>query len=160
MGSVRIKRVLEQDIDTVFAIQRAAFEPLYLKYRDDGTSPYLESRDTVLRKYTREAACGYLFLLGDIPVGAVRILPGADNSAKVSALCVLPEYQRRGIARDGMAKIEALHGDIERWHLSTILEEEGNCRLYEKLGYQRIGEPVCVNERMTLVFYEKQVGNE
>lgn len=156
MEPLNIKDFEVSDIDTVFAVQQAAFEPLYRKYRDDDTSPYLESRETILRKYTREGTCGYVFFADEIPVGAVRVILHGNNEAKVSALCVLPEYQRRGIAFTAMKAIEKLHGDIDTWHLSTILEEEGNCRLYEKLGYARIGEPVCVNERMTLVFYEKK----
>ena len=103
-------------------------------FRKEADTAYLAARDSVLRIRVTEA-----------------------KSAKVSALCVLPEYQRRGIAFTAMKEIEKLHGDIGTWHLSTILEEEGNCKLYEKLGYQRAGETVKVNERMTLVFYEKTI---
>ncbi len=39
--------------------------------------------------------------------------------------------------------------------VETVLQEEGNLRLYEKLGYRRTGRVEHVNERMDLVFYEK-----
>ena len=54
MVPVKIKKFEAPDIDAVFAVQRAAFEPLYLKYRDDETSPYLESRETVFHKYMQK----------------------------------------------------------------------------------------------------------
>ena len=52
-------------------------------------------------------------------------------------------------------EIEKLHPDIERWFLDTIKEEAGNCHLYEKIGYKKTGKSEAVNEKMTLVFYEK-----
>lgn len=36
-----------------------------------------------------------------------------------------------------------------------ILQEAGNCHLYEKMGYRRTGEEHIVNESMTIVSYEK-----
>ena len=40
-------------------------------------------------------------------------------------------------------------------NLDTIQEEAGNCHLYEKIGYKKSGRTEVINERMTLVFYEK-----
>ena len=35
----------ESDIDAVFEIQQAAYKPLYEKYHDDNTNPYMESKE-------------------------------------------------------------------------------------------------------------------
>ena len=43
----------------------------------------------------------------------------------------------------------------EIWELSTILEEKGNCYLYEKLGYHPTGNTQVINDRLTLIFYHK-----
>ena len=37
-------RFQPRDLDTVYAIQQAAYAPLYKKYRDDDTNPSMESR--------------------------------------------------------------------------------------------------------------------
>lgn len=37
-----------------------------------------------------------------------------------------------------MREAERLHG-ATGWELSTILQEQGNCHLYEKMGYHRTG---------------------
>ena len=50
--------------------------------------------------------------------------------------------------------VEEIHG-ISNWELDTILQEKGNCHLYEKMGYRKTGKMEKVNERMTLVFYRK-----
>ena len=140
----------------MFEIQRAAYKPLYEKYQDHDTSPYLEPKETVLQKYTRKGTKGYIFIKDGVPVGSVRVnLLPAENSGRISALGVLPQYQGQGIAQQALLIIEELHQDVDRWFLDTILQEPGNCHLYEKLGYQRTGKTEIANDKITLVFYEK-----
>lgn len=43
------------------------------------------------------------------------------------------------------------------WRLDTIKQETGNCHLYEKCGFVRVGEEIVVNEKMTLVHYMKKL---
>ncbi len=154
---MEVKEFMDSDIDIVFEIQQAAYKPLYEKYHDDNTSPYMESKETVLQKYTRMGTKGYLFIKNSVPVGAVRInLYPESKSGRISALGVHPRYQGQGIAQQALLKIEEIHSDIRRWFLDTILQEEGNCHLYEKLGYKRTGKIEEINEKMTLVYYEKE----
>lgn len=49
---MEIKEFKESDIDTVYEIQQAAYKPLYEKYHDDNTSPYMESKEMTLQKYS------------------------------------------------------------------------------------------------------------
>ena len=159
VNGMEIVEVKESDLDAVFEIQRAVYKPLYEKYQDDESNPYMESKETVLRKYTRAGTKGYLFIRNGEPVGAVRItLYPESRRGKISALGVHPQHQGQEIAQQALLKIEEMHREVERWFLDTILQEEGNCHLYEKLGYQRTGRMENVNEKMTLVFYEKQKG--
>ena len=117
----------------------------------------MENKETVLRKYAREGTTGYLFLLDGKAVGAVRInIDSVNKSGRISALCVLPEYQGKGIAQKALTEVERMHPDVQRWRLDTIEEEAGNCHLYEKIGYRRTGETKVINEKMTLIFYEKE----
>ena len=155
---MEILEFMESNIDTVFEIQQAAYKPLYDKYHDDNSNPYMESKETVLQKYTKERTKGYLFIKDGVPVGTVRIsLFPESKSGRVSALAVHPKHQGKGIAQEALLKIEKMHSDVERWFLDTILQEAGNCHLYEKLGYKRTGKIEKVNENMTLLFYEKTV---
>lgn len=143
------------DIDTVFAIQQAAYRPLWEKYHDD-MSPYMESRETVLRKYTRAGTDGYVFLKDGVPAGAVRVNTDRENArGRISALGVHPDHQGQGIAQKALSAIEDMYSGIRHWYLDTILEEKGNCHLYEKLGYVKTGKTEKITEKMTLVFYEK-----
>ena len=73
----------------------------------------------------------------------------------LSPIFIMKEFRGRGYAQQAMQLAEEIHGG-SGWKLDTILQEEGNCHLYEKLGYRQTGEVKVVNERMTLVFYHKE----
>jgi len=88
--------------------------------------------------------------------GAIRIVR-KEHVNRVSPVFVLPEYQGRGIAKAAFALVEALYPDVRRWELDTVLQEKGNCHLYESLGYRRYGEEKAINERMTMIFYQKEI---
>jgi hypothetical protein len=66
----------------------------------------------------------------------------------------MPEYCGMGVAQAAIRAAEAIHGN-DNWRLDTILQEKGNCHLYEKMGYHQTGEMKVINDKMTLVFYEK-----
>lgn len=115
----------------------------------------MESIEQIIEKINRENTIAYIFQLNDINVGWVRIREVEVNIYKVSALCVLPEYQNRGIAQEALKQIERYHPNAHKWVLSTILQEEGNCYLYEKIGYVKTGEIEQINKNMIIIGYEK-----
>ena len=53
-----------------------------------------------------------------------------------------------------MEVCQKIHGS-GGWELDTILQEHGNCYLYEKMGYRQTGQTKVINERMTIVYYKK-----
>ena len=55
--------------------------------------------------------------------------------------------------------VEHIYCDAKTWELDTILQERGNCYLYEKLGFKKTEKTEIINEKMTLVFYEKLIFN-
>ncbi len=73
---------------------------------------------------------------------------------RISPIFIMAEYRGKGYAQAAMRAAEELHG-AENWALDTILQEKGNCHLYEKMGYRRTGEEQVINERMTIIGYEK-----
>ena len=78
-----------------------------------------------------------------------------DNVPKrISQIFIMEEYRERGYAQRAIQLAEDIHG-TSNWELDTILQEKGNCYLYEKMGCRLTGETKVVNERMTLIFYHK-----
>lgn len=143
------------DAPMIHAMQLRAFMPLYEKYRDAG-SPALETVERVLQRIEDPLSRCFIICDAGEAVGAIRVQRLKDR-CRISPLFVLPEKQGKGFAQQAMRQAEAMYPDVKLWVLDTILQETGNCHLYEKMGYVRVGEPHPVNERMTLIEYEKQI---
>ncbi|ACO28602.1 hypothetical protein bcgnr5378_22090 [Bacillus cereus] len=46
--------------------------------------------------------------------------------------------------------------EAQSFELATILEEERNCFLYEKMGYKRTEVIKKLNDKTTLIHYKKE----
>lgn len=132
-----------------------AFSDLLEKYRDYDISPANEPMSRIMERLEQPFTYYYFIMDGDTAVGAVRVVDMKDGSPKrISPIFIMKEHRGKGFAKAAIRAAEKLHG-ADNWSLDTILQEEGNCRLYEKMGYRRTGDTQVINERMTLVFYEK-----
>ncbi|MEK4347105.1 GNAT family N-acetyltransferase [Paenibacillus sp. FSL P4-0184] len=90
-------------------------------------------------------------------MGGVRIVKKENNTYRVSPIFIMPEYQGMGIAQQVFAIIEQRYNDAKKWELDSIEQEQRNCYLYEKVGYKRTEETKRINDKLTLVFYEKTI---
>ena len=86
----------------------------------------------------------------------IRIVDCKDGVTRkrISPIFIMPEYRNQGYAQQAIKEAERIHGE-NHWKLDTILQEKGNCYLYEKLGYHQTGKTEIINDKMTIVFYEK-----
>ena len=89
-------------------------------------------------------------------MGAIRVVDFADEAKfkRISPIFILPEYRNRGYAQSAIKSAEDIHGAFG-WELDTILQEKGNCHLYEKMGYYQTGKTEKISDRLTLVSYRK-----
>lgn len=152
---VSLTRATPEDLEQMLSMQKAAFLPLLEKYQDHDTNPYNEAPERILWKIQHPGSYYYLIKAPEGIVGAIHIWDTGDGARKrISPLYILPAYQGRGYAQAAMVEAERIHG-AHHWQLDTILQEAGNCYLYEKMGYRRTDYLEVVNENMTLVGYEK-----
>ncbi len=151
-----LRRAHMNDAEMIWKMQRESFAGLLEKYQDFETSPGAEPLDKVKTRLAQPETYFYLICMEDTPVGAIRVVdPKKEGQYKrISPLFVLPSYWNRGIAQKAMLLAEEIHG-AAGWALDTILQERGNCHLYEKMGYQKTGETRVIHDKMTLVFYRK-----
>ena len=152
---ITLKRASIQDAEALHRMQVEAFAPLLAKYNDFAISPACETVERVRQKLAQPQTRYYFILQGRRATGAIRVvLPSRPDGCKViSPLYILAPWRNRGFAQQAVLAAEAKYG-ADGWALDTIPEEPGNCHLYEKLGYRRIGAR-RVNARMTIVDYEK-----
>jgi GNAT superfamily N-acetyltransferase len=154
---VELVRADIRDASEIHKMQIRAFRRLLEKYQDYDTNPGNEEIEKVIGRIEQAETDYYLIKENSVSVGAIRIRRLNGNvQCRISPLFVLPEFQNRGIAQQVFQIIEKKYKPAQGWILDTILEEKGNCHLYEKMGYKPTGKTERVNERMTLVFYEKK----
>ena len=153
--SVKLVPVKEDDLETVWKMQVEAFAELLLKYQDHETSPASDTVDRIRQRFLQEGSVYYFIETEGERTGVIRIIDKKDGSRKrVSPLWIMPQFRNKGYAQKAMLEAEKIYGK-DNWSLDTILQEEGNIHLYEKLGYHRVGTPEKINDRMDIVFFEK-----
>lgn len=153
--NIRLKRATVNDAELVWKMQLEAFADLLRKYQDMDTNPGNEPLEKIVNELKQPFSYFYLILAEGNTVGAIRVVMMKDGIEKrISPLFILPEYRNKGIAQKAILEAESIHGS-ENWALETVLQEKGNCHLYEKMGYKSTGKTEVINERLTLILYAK-----
>lgn len=145
-----------KDLNTILQMQKEAFSELYAKYQDTETSPATEKYEDILFRFNQPETTYYFITADNIKVGVIRIVDCKDDVTRkrISPIFIMSEYRNKGYARQAIKEAERIHGE-QHWKLDTILQEKGNCYLYEKLGYHQTGKTEQINDKMTIVYYEK-----
>ena len=153
--NIKLVEVTKEDIETVWRMQIDAFSGLLEKYQDYDLSPGAETKEKVITRFEQPWTKYYFINAEGINVGAVRIVDMKDGTRKrISPLWIMEEYRGKGYAQQAILAAEELYGS-DNWSLDTILQEKGNCHLYEKMGYHQTGKIEHINDKMDIVFYEK-----
>jgi GNAT superfamily N-acetyltransferase len=152
---VTLRKAAREDIGKVWKMQVEAFRELLEKYEDYDTNPAAEDVERVTARFDMPGSVYYFIVAEGEDVGVIRVIDNKDGTRKrISPLWIMPEYRGKGYAQLAMKEAERIHG-ADNWSLDTILQEEGNLHLYEKMGYRRAGVPRKINDNMDIVFFEK-----
>ena len=153
--SITLKRAQLSDAEAMHMMQVTAFLPLLEKYHDTAINPACETLERVREKIAHSRC--YFIMEDGRAVGGIRVVQGPTTGGNkvISPLFFLAGYRGRGVAQRAVKRVESIHG-ADGWKLNTILEEPGNCHLYEKLGYRRTGDQHRVRPNMTIIDYEKE----
>lgn len=144
-----------KDIEAILKMQITSFAELLKKYQDYDTNPANENYDCILFRFNQPETTYYFINADNKNVGVIRVVDFNDKHRKrISPIFILPEYRNQGYAQQAIIEAERIHGK-SGWELETILQEKENCYLYEKLGYIKTGKTKVINDKLTLVFYEK-----
>lgn len=153
--SIRLRKATGDDIQKLWQMQVKAFSGLLEKYRDHEISPASEDIEKIRARFDQPWTTYFFIEAEGADVGAVRVVDKKDGSRKrISPLWIMSEYRGKGYAQAAICAIEELYGP-HHWELDTILQEKGNLHLYEKMGYHRTGHTEHINDRMDIVFFEK-----
>ena len=154
--SIELVKAEFDDLNTILQMQKEAFAELYAKYQDTQTSPATEKYEDILFRFNQPETTYYFITSEKVKVGVIRVVDCKDGTTRkrISPIFIMPKYRNKGYAQQAIAEAERVHGE-QHWKLDTILQEKGNCYLYEKLGYHQTGTTEQINDKMTIVYYEK-----
>jgi len=156
MMKIELVKAEISDAERLLEIQKSCFIPHLERYQDYATSPATISLNKIQRQIQKDNF--YKILADDLWVGSINIKK-LDNEGNymLHIINVLPAYQGRGIGQQAIKLIEEIFSDAKSWRLETLEDMAGNRHLYEKMGYQLTGRTEKINDKLTLVFYEKTI---
>ena len=152
---IALVKATESDIKEIWEMQVEAFKSLLKKYQDYDMSPATESYENVLNKYKQPWTSYYFIIRNNEKIGVIRVIDKEDGSRKrISPIWIMSAHRNQGLAQLAMREVEKIYGS-HHWQLDTILQEQGNIYLYEKLGYKRTGEIEHIKDGMDIVYFHK-----
>lgn len=150
---ISLKKASIEDAEELLALQREVFMPLYKKYNDHETSPVTQTMERFKAKFGRG---DYFKILFEAELaGSVFVYEKSPGLMRLHIINILEKYHNKGIAQAVMKRLEIMYPEADAWELDTILTEERNCYLYEKMGYKRTGEAKVINQDLTIIRYRK-----
>ena len=161
MNEIELILAKAGDENIIHQLKYEAFLPLYNRYQDDETSPATEPIEKVTKQLKSENTDYYIIKYNSKHIGAIRIHHfGYENGKKIyriAPIFIIPKFQNLGIGYKVLNMIFDMYKDADVWWLDTIKEEPANCHLYEKCGFNLVGNEKKINDKMTIIFYEKVV---
>ncbi|TCM89720.1 RimJ/RimL family protein N-acetyltransferase [Paenibacillus sp. BK033] len=154
--NIKLEVAVEKDAELILDIQVRAFLPLLEKYQDFETNPANETIERVVKRIINPQGQVYKIIADGVLVGAICVVRKEDGVMFwIGPMFILPEEQGKGVAQKAVTLLMEMFPEVNSWGLATLLEEERNCYLYEKMGFTKTGDQKALNDKATLVFYNR-----
>ena len=142
---LEIKAATAEDAELLVDIYNKAFYEDYVKY---GECPGYGKSVSEMEKSINETS-KYIAYIGQDPVGVISVLKKDDGLYYLGALCVVPEYQRKGIGHKLFEFFKEQNKDWKKIELVTPADKEKNINFYtKKCGFTIDGEEMDGNVRV------------
>ncbi len=127
------RQAVPEDADVLIDIYNAAYHDDHLRFGSCPgygiTKERMEESIRVFRKY--------IIMCDNIPVGCISCKKLETGVYEIANLCIIPEYQGRGIGTKAVQFVKALYEDWKRFTLVTPMDKKENVRFYtEKCGFR------------------------
>jgi ribosomal protein S18 acetylase RimI-like enzyme len=121
-----------EDAELLISIYNSAFYSDYIKY---GECPgYGKTKEEMERSILSSQK--FIIVCDGKPVGVISCKKTEPKTYEVGCLCVLPEYQGKGIGTKAFQFALSYYHDWERFTLITPADKDENVRFYtEKCGF-------------------------
>ena len=100
----------------------------------------------------------FLILYGSRPVGCISSRETANGVYEIGCLCVIPEFQGRGIGTAAVEFVRSYYKDWKRFTLVTPADKSENVRFYtEKCGFHIESFETDGNVKVARFVLERQI---
>ena len=130
---IEYRKATLEDAELLIDIYNASFYCDYLRF---GACPGYGKSKMAMEESIREQS-KHIILYDDVPVGCVSCKKIEQRVYEIGALCVVPEYQHRGIGTQAIRFVKTYYKDWKRLTLVTPLNKKENVTFYtEKCGFR------------------------
>ena len=150
--TIEYRKAVTEDAELLIEIYNAAFYSDYLRYGVcPGYGNTKEKMEESIRRYPK-----YIILCNNVPVGCVSCKKLEAGVYEIGCLCVIPEFQGKGIGTQAVQFVKTLHEDWEKLTLVTPIDKKENVKFYtEKCGFRIVSAEKDGNVELARFVLEK-----
>ena len=130
---IEYKPAVIEDAELLVNIYNASFYDDYVRYGScPGYGQTKEMMEESIGKYLK-----HIILCDNEPVGCVSCIDLKNGVYEVGCLCVIPEYQGKGIGTNAIQFVKAFYKGWKKLTLVTPIDKKENVKFYtEKCGFR------------------------
>lgn len=152
--NVRFEKATINDAETLIEVRNKSFYEDYIKY---GECPgYNISKEDMANSILNRIA--YKIICDNQVVGNISIRDNKDGTYYIGCICVIPDYENKGIGQRAIRFIESEFPDASVWTLQTPADKERNHYFYKKMGYTIVKE--FIEGSVKLVEFKKKINQK
>ena len=141
-----------EDAELLIDIYNAAFYDDYLRYGVcPGYGKTKEMMEDSIREYPK-----YTILCDNVPVGCISFKQTESGVYEIGNLCVVPEFQGKGIGTQAIQFVKILLKDWKKLTLVTPIDKIENVKFYtEKCGFHIVTTEMDGNVELAQLVLER-----
>ena len=130
--TIEYKKARAEEAEMLINIYNASF---YSDYKRFGVCPGYGKTIEMMEASIRDNP-KYIILCDNKPVGCVSCKMLEARVYEITCLCIVPEYQGKGLGTQAVQFVKAFYDDWEKITLVTPLDKKENVKFYtEKCGF-------------------------
>jgi ribosomal protein S18 acetylase RimI-like enzyme len=151
---IKFERATFDDIEELINVRNKSFYEDYIKYGECPGYNYTKESmmDAILSRIVYKTICDNQI------VGNISVRDNKDGTYYLGCLCIIPEYENKGIGQESLKFIEKEFPNALTWTLETPADKMRNHYFYKKAGYAIIEE--YMNGSVKLALFEKKMNVE
>ncbi|MGB4092021.1 MAG: GNAT family N-acetyltransferase [Ruminococcus flavefaciens] len=152
--TIEYRKAETEDAEMLVNIYNASF---YNDYRRFGACPGYGKTIEMMEASIRDNP-KYIILCDNKPVGCVSCKMQEMGVYEITCLCIVPEYQGKGIGTQAVRFVKTLYEDWEKITLVTPVDKKENVKFYtEKCGFRIVSTETDGNVELARFVLEKQI---